>query len=1016
MDRNRGRKRKNAEEEESETSFKKTLTSADGYSGPEDEGTDHHGHTMDDVQAHTSRTEQSAADSAMHASNSETAAALTTMADLLASAAPSQDAHISDHHHQEQQRQHHEHDNGSNSSGGVSADVLRMQQQLQQQIEPEANSRLTREQIMESMTGIPTMRQIIDNDFQRQEQNGSEEDRAHMRQMDAHAAATAEATSVLMNLGDASAILASLKPSLHLPESEQPSDRQDIHHGSRHDTPEEFNGQEAEHDQTQGEEEALPPIISNRKSSGPGIRRRFESPELPTTDPEALARTLEQQLEIDLAVRTSTNPLHTKWLMATALKDKGIAYKTGTFSTNEDDIIRRTIKEYVIRNKMPEDAIQRWFNNGSSGRGRLEKNDLKALWVEIAVRLQTRPLLNIYLHVRRMFHPQNNVGAWSKEDDQKLVELHAKHKGQWTTIGQELGRMADSCRDRYRNHLKDLSTMVTGPWQPQEDEQLLRIMQELALKQGKASILDSNPMWTQISERMGGTRTRHQCRHRFSQTLQPRLERGEWTGPSSAAAAAAAAVAANASSAAAAVKQQQQQLQHQQQQQHQQHHHQSGSTSPHRSDENKTASAQDVILLAAALQGVLPETPDSNNLWSQAMNRMGEAGGDHLHGDLHPGPLSNNDPFTAAALAAAASLPLPSFVPKAPKGPIRRRGGLQQQLDVLRLIQEYGYTDHVDINWSDIAQRLRDDVQESNAIQLAKIIQTHDQLDSKKQQQIQDGDTNAAAAAAATAAMAAAVAAAQAEAVASLQRIPAANQIARTFMSSRCKTEGYRSMTLKQVVKIMMEDVERRIQQRRRGSSGSQLSASQQAESDEGASASSSSSTYPHSSTTTTGAMLQQQEINDAAQQAAIEALSAQYSFLQQQYNDEFHNRERGPHDHGIHLSVAEDGTETLVYPAHSSSSTSSIPKLTPAEFELQSQNRALAERMLNVAFTNSDMNNTSAAAAAAASNSAHQKKQQAQATRQLLSALKSDEFPTGESSEVNNEAAGAEHSEVQQN
>jgi len=558
--------------------------------------------------------------------------------------------------------------------------------------------------------------------------------------------------------------------------------------------------------------------------------------------------------------------------------------------------------------------------------------------------------------------------------------------------------------------------MVTGPWQPQEDEQLLRIMQELALKQGKASILDSNPMWTQISERMGGTRTRHQCRHRFSQTLQPRLERGEWTGPSSAAAAAAAAVAANASSAAAAVKHQQQQLQHHQQQQ-QQHHHQSGSNSPHRTDENKTASAQDVMLLAAALQGVLPETPDSNSLWSQAMNRMGEASGDHLHGgDMHPGPLSNNDPFTAAALAAAASLPLPSFVPKAPKGPIRRRGGLQQQLDVLRLIQEYGYTDHVDINWSDIAQRLRDDVQESNAIQLAKIIQTHDQLDSKKQQQIQDGDTNAAAAAAATAAMAAAVAAAQAEAVASLQRIPAANQIARTFMSSRCKTEGYRSMTLKQVVKIMMEDVERRIQQRRRGSAGSQLNASQQTELDEGTGASSSSSSYPHSFMTTTGAMLQQQEINDAAQQAAIEALSAQYSFLQQQYHDEFHNRHnRGPNDHGVHLSVAEDGTETVVYPSHSSSSsTSSIPKLSPAEFELQSQNRALAERMLNVAFTNSDMNNTSAAAAAAASNSAHQKKQQAQATRQLLSALNSDEFPGGKSGDVNSEG-GAEHAEEQQ-
>jgi len=328
MDRTRGQKRKNPEEEESETGFKRTLTSPEDYSGAEGEGDEHQSDAMDDVQSHTSQAEESASDSAIHANNSETAAALTTMADLLASAAPSQDAHISDHHHQQQQQQqHHDHDAGSNGSSGVSADVLRMQQQLQQQIEPEASSRLTREQIMESMTGIPSMHQIMEDDFQRQEHNGTAEDGAHMRQMDAHAAATAEATSVLMNLGDASAILASLKPSLHLAEAEQSSDRREVHHGSRHDTPEEFTGQEAGHDPSQGEEDALPPIISNRKSSGPGIRRRFESPELPTTDPEALARTLEQQLEIDLAVRTSTNPLHTKWLMATALKDKGMPLK-----------------------------------------------------------------------------------------------------------------------------------------------------------------------------------------------------------------------------------------------------------------------------------------------------------------------------------------------------------------------------------------------------------------------------------------------------------------------------------------------------------------------------------------------------------------------------------------------------------------------------------------------------------------------------------------------------------------
>jgi len=35
---------------------------------------------------------------------------------------------------------------------------------------------------------------------------------------------------------------------------------------------------------------------------------------------------------------------------------------------------------------MAEDAINRWFENGN-GRGRFEKNDLKALWVEIGMNI-----------------------------------------------------------------------------------------------------------------------------------------------------------------------------------------------------------------------------------------------------------------------------------------------------------------------------------------------------------------------------------------------------------------------------------------------------------------------------------------------------------------------------------------------------------------------------------------------------------------------------------------------------
>ncbi|KAG0358242.1 RNA polymerase I enhancer binding protein [Gamsiella multidivaricata] len=280
--------------------------------------------------------------------------------------------------------------------------------------------------------------------------------------------------------------------------------------------------------------------IKDRKSDKSNKKDRSSGP--------ASVDAMEDRLKVDMALH-SDNPLHTKWLLAHELKEQGITYHKGNFSAQEDRIIRETVRDYIARNNKPEDLVERWFSE-QQGYTRADKNGLAALWTEIAVRLETRPLLNIYLHARRMYHNQNNVGIWTKEDDAKLLELYQQHQGQWTTIGQSLGRIADSCRDRYRNHLKVKDTMVVGTWSKEEDEQLLDIMHEQALRQGKATVLESDHMWTSISEKMEGTRSRHQVRHRYSFALLPRLQKGglTWTKAGAAVAAQKAAEKAKASS------------------------------------------------------------------------------------------------------------------------------------------------------------------------------------------------------------------------------------------------------------------------------------------------------------------------------------------------------------------------------------------------------------------------------------------------------------------------------------
>ena len=51
---------------------------------------------------------------------------------------------------------------------------------------------------------------------------------------------------------------------------------------------------------------------------------------------------------------------------------------------------------------------------------------------------------------------------------------------------------------------------VSGVWSKEEEEELTRIVQELTIEQGKNS--DNDIFWGIVSQRMGNTRGRQQCR------------------------------------------------------------------------------------------------------------------------------------------------------------------------------------------------------------------------------------------------------------------------------------------------------------------------------------------------------------------------------------------------------------------------------------------------------------------------------------------------------------------------
>ncbi|KAG0218683.1 hypothetical protein BGX33_006438 [Mortierella sp. NVP41] len=684
-------------------------------------------------------------------------------------------------------------------AGGVSAEVIKMQQQLQQQIPFESSSTsnnnsatataTTDSQFLESIAGIPSMQMLIQDSLS---QTTAQQQLQH----------TQDANAILMSLSNDPSILATVSHPEH-----QPTLGQIMQQEKR------------------AQEAAAAESIKKRKTMPKGNKNTRTGRPLSANINNLSGvgdRTLEEQLEYDLGT-SSDSLLHTKWMMATELKERGIQYRMGTFSVEEDNVIRQSISEYIARHNMPEDSIREWFEKSSGrGAGKLERNELKPLWVEIAVRLKTRPLLNIYLHVRRMYHPQNNIGAWTKSDDAKLVELHAKHKGQWTVIGQALGRMADSCRDRFRNHLKDQATMNTGTWAPEEDRKLLDIMQELALKQGKTNLADATHMWTAISEKMGGTRSRHQCRHRYTQSLQPKMEMADWKPPTLEETMAVSNVIQLRKSLSAKSREQSQDqdqadtsVQQQQQQ-------------PAVGASEFTVPEEDIRVLAAALQGVIPSGSDGSLLWSQPAGASALSSADQAdHATLTAAIAAATSlpvPTSAALLSSSASLTTatdksdssttttdanPNPLPPAPGLLQRRTGARQRMLDSLRLIEKSGYKEASEIKWKTMSKKLRSKIQEANGEILGKLIEARERVQALSTKYESEGNRfQHSITAAVVAAMDAAVMAAHTESVRTIQFSATPAALQNGFIIGRGKVEGYRSMPFKELIEAMIKNAE----------------------------------------------------------------------------------------------------------------------------------------------------------------------------------------------------------------
>ena len=144
------------------------------------------------------------------------------------------------------------------------------------------------------------------------------------------------------------------------------------------------------------------------------------------------------------------------------------------------------------------------------------------MWKDICEEVPDIPRRTVMNTCRRKFYNFHR-GSWTEDEDNELKTAHEKHPGKWKMIGEILNRFPEDVRDRWRNYLVCGDMLRKDTWEFDEEKQL-----RVAIKQcieetrkksrfGDTHILDGKSLidWGKVSELMGRTRSRIQCRDKW---------------------------------------------------------------------------------------------------------------------------------------------------------------------------------------------------------------------------------------------------------------------------------------------------------------------------------------------------------------------------------------------------------------------------------------------------------------------------------------------------------------------
>lgn len=208
----------------------------------------------------------------------------------------------------------------------------------------------------------------------------------------------------------------------------------------------------------------------------------------------------------------------------------------GRYTSAELKVLERAVHAYRDEHKMSQDKINDILNSNAR-----EDDFPGGLWDFICGALPQRERHSIQKAVKRKFSNRKR-GSWSPEDDKELCELFRLYPSQWQRIGEQNLRGPEASRDRWRNYCKNGAAQEKGEWTKEQEQQLARLMRDTVhtlvqqrLQDIKAGV--SVPTYFEpaelldfgiLSEKMGGTRSRLQCRNKFEKFKSRDDQKMKW--------------------------------------------------------------------------------------------------------------------------------------------------------------------------------------------------------------------------------------------------------------------------------------------------------------------------------------------------------------------------------------------------------------------------------------------------------------------------------------------------------